>query len=278
MWRKGIGKAQMTKLKSQIHLSSPMVERKGFGICVLTFGIPGRGIRIGLAALSLLALACLTPIRSVYRVEMVPKISGEGHRIDPVDSTAVYTREGLQVRVRFLRDEELVGEIPGERNPYVYPGPFDSKLGYRPVQFTVFQVAVVNPTFPKVQLNPEQVLLKTDRGKTLYPYAITLAEAQGRLRNFETYFLSKGIQTGNAQALYLERMGLVRETIYHRDAPVFKGNTYTGKIIFDALPPETTGVTLVISDFILRFGVHDEPEEFLSVGFPFGVQQGIRNP
>ena len=237
-----------------------------------------KGIRIGSVVLGLLGLACLTPIRSVYRVEMVPKISGEGHRIDPVDSTAVYTREGLQVRVRFLKDEELVGEIPGEQNPYVYPGLFDPKLGYRPVQFTVFQVSVVNPTFPKVQLNPEQVILKTDRGKTLYPYAITLAEAKGRLRNFETYFLSKGVQTGNEQALYLERMGLVRETIYHRDAPVFKGNSYFGKIIFDSLSPETTGVNLVISDFVLRFGVHDEPEEFLLIGFPFSVQQGIRNP
>ena len=237
-----------------------------------------KGIWMGLVLLALSGLACLTPIRSIYYVEMHPKDSSGGYRIDPVDSTAIYTREGLQVRVRFLRDEELVREIPDERNPYLYPGPFDPKLGYRPVQFTVFQVTVMNPTFPKVQLNPERVILKTERGKMLVPYAITRAEARGQPRSFETYFLSKGIQTGNDQTLYLEWMGIVRETIYHRNSPVFKGNTYTGKIIFDPLPSETTGVTLVISDFILRFGVHDEPEEFLSMGFPFSIQQGIRNP
>jgi len=236
-----------------------------------------RGVWIGPVLLSLLGIAsCLTPIRSVYYVEMYPKASSEGYKIDPIDSTVVYTREGLQVRVRFLTDDELAEEIPGERNPYVYPGPFDPKLGYRPVQFTVFQVTVVNPTFPKVQLNPERVILKTDRGKTLYPYAITRAEARGQARNFETYFLSKGVLTGNDQELYLERMGIVRETIYHRDSPVFKGNTYSGKIVFDPLPPETTGVALVIPDFILRFGVHDEPEELLTMEFPFSVRQGIR--
>jgi hypothetical protein len=207
---------------------------------------------------------------------MYPKVSSEGYRIDPIDSTVVYTREGLQVRIRFLTDDELAEEIPGDRNPYVYPGRFDPKLGYRPVQFTVFQVTVVNPTFPKVQLDPEKVLLKTDRGETLYPYAITRAESKGQPRNFETYFRSKGVQTGNEQTLYLERVGIVRETVYHRDSPVFKGNTYTGRIVFATLPPESSGVTLVIPDFILRFGVHDEPEEFVSMEFPFSVSQGIR--
>lgn len=206
---------------------------------------------------------------------MHPQASSEEYRIDPVDSTVVYTREGLQVRVRFLADAELAEEIPGPRNPYVYPRPYDPRLGYRPVQFTVFQVTVSNPTFPKVRLDPERILLRTDRGATLSPYAITRPEAKGGADNFETYFLSKGVQTGNEQALYLERVGVVRETIYHRDSPVFKGNTYSGKIIFDPLPPETKRVALVISDFVLRFGVHDEPEEFLSMEFAFAVNQGI---
>ena len=227
--------------------------------------------------LGLLGLACLTPIRSVYYVEMYPEVSLEGYRIDPIDSTVVYTREGLQVRVRFLTDYELAEEIPGDRNPYVYPSPYDPKLGYRPVQFTVFQVTVVNPTFPKVRLDPEKVFLKTDRSETLYPYAITRAESKGQPRNFETYFRSRGVQTGNEQTLYLERIGIVRETVYHRSSPVFKGNTYTGKIVFETLPPESSGVILVIPDFILRFGVHDEPEEFVSMEFPFSVSQGIRN-
>ncbi|MBI4531321.1 MAG: hypothetical protein HY709_07335 [Candidatus Latescibacteria bacterium] len=222
-------------------------------------------------------VSCLTPLRSVYHVEMTPIPESDGYRVDPVDDALVFSKEGLQIRVRYMTDELLRSEIPGSDNPYVVQE-IDPTLEYRPMPFTVFQVTVVNPTFAKVRLDPEKTVLITDRGRRYKSYAINRVDARGGLRNFETYFLVKGVQTGNTQKLYLERMGKVRETIYHRDSPVFKGNTYTGKIVFEPLPPETKRVELVLDDFILSFGIHDVPTDLLTLRFPFSVKQGVLEP
>jgi hypothetical protein len=209
---------------------------------------------------------------------MTPSIpESDGYRVDPVDDALVFSKEGLQIRVRYMTDDLLRSEILGPDNPYVAQE-IDPQSGYRPMPFTVFQVTVVNPTFAKVRLDPEKATLITDRGRRFESYAINRVDAKGGLRNFETYFLVKGVQTGNTQKLYLERMGKVRETIYHRDSPVFKGNTYTGKIVFEPLPPETKRVELVLHDFILAFGIHDVPTDLLTLRFPFSVRQGIREP
>lgn len=229
----------------------------------------------GVASLGL--SSCLTPIRAVYYVEMAP-FSGEArYRVDPVDDALVYSQEGLQVRVRFLTDEGMRLELPGPDNPYVRPE-IDYRLGYRPTDFTVFEVTLINPTFPKVELDPRSVELVTGQGKRMPSYAINRTDAAGGVRNFEAHFLARGVQTGDAQKLYLERMGKIRETIYHRNSPVFKGKTYAGRIVFDPLPPEARQVELVLHDVITGFGVDDEPVDKVSLRFPFTVEQGVREP
>ena len=226
----------------------------------------------------LCAIGCLTPIRSVYQVRMSPLPPTQGHRIDPVDHSVVFSKEGLQVKVRVLSDEVLNAEVPGPENPFTYRNQVDVKLGYMPVRFTVFQVTVLNPTFDKVALYPEKVMLITDRGQILNSYAVSRADAVGDPRNFETYFLSRGVQSGNEQKLYLEQMGIVRGSVYHRDSPIFKGRSYTGKIVFDPMPKKTREVRLLIKDFILEFGIYDIPKTLLTMEFPFSVEQGIVEP
>lgn len=233
--------------------------------------------RIVLPLLVAVALpACLSPLTAVYFVDMAPKSGAENYHLDPATEAVVFSKEGLQIKVRYLSDEQLRAEIPGPQNPYVQQE-IDVRRGYRPTVFTVFQVWVVNPTFAKVRLDPGKTELVIDQGKSLSSYAIDRADALGNWRNFETYFLSRGVQNGNQQRLYLERMGKVRETVYHREAPVFKGKNYNGKIIFEALPPETVGVELVLHDFILSFGIHNEPTERITLRFPFTVSQGVRD-
>lgn len=232
----------------------------------------------GMGGAALLLTACLTPMSAVYFAELKPLAANvEGYHLDPVDETLVFSKEGLQVKVRYLGEEEVASQIPGPENPYVLRQ-VDPRLGYRPKDFTLFQVSVVNPTFGKVRLDPEKAVLVTDRGKRLESYAINRGDARGGLRNFETYFLARGVQTGNTQKRYLEQMGKVRETIYHRNSPVFKGKNYTGKIVFEALPPETERVELIIEDFILAFGIHDQPTERTTLHFPFAVRQGVQQP
>ena len=219
---------------------------------------------------------CLTPVRAVYQVDMAPLVqAGEGYRIDPVDDALVFSKEGLQVKVRYLRDADLRSEMSGLENPYV-SDQIDVRRGYRPKVFTVFQVTVVNPTFAKVRLDPEKAALITDQGKRLESFSINRTDASGGARNFEAYFLARGVQTGNAQKTYLERMGKVRETTYHRDSPIFKGKDYTGKIAFEPIPPETRQVELVLYDVILGFGVDNEPTDRITLRFPFSVNQGVR--
>lgn len=237
----------------------------------------GRAWRGGALTAALLLSACLTPMTGVYFTELKPLAGGETYKLDPVDESLVFSKEGLQVAVRYLSDEQVSAQIPGPDNPYVLKD-VDVRLGYRPKAFTVFQVSVVNPTFAKVRLDPEKVVLVTDRGKRLESYGITRSDAHGGLHNFETYFLSRGVQTGNAQKLYLGQMGKVRETVYHRDSPIFKGKSYAGKIIFEALPPETQQVELLIEDLIMSFGINDEPVNRISLRFPFAVKQGVHEP
>lgn len=110
------------------------------------------------------------------------------------------------------------------------------------------------------------------------PYQLTRAEAFGDVRNFETYWLSKGVQSGNKQKLYLERMGVLRGAIYHRDSFVFKGNSYTGRIVFDPLPADVKQVTLKLQDFVLDFGIYDKPELQVELNFTFDVDSGIVEP
>lgn len=223
-------------------------------------------------------IGCLTPIRSVYQIRMSPLASAQGYRIDPVDNSMVFSKEGLQIKVRYLSDEVLNAEIPGTETPFTYRNQVDSKQGYVPVRFTVFQVTVLNPTFDKVVLYPEKAVLLTDRGQMLHSYAITRGDALGDPRNFETYFLSRGVQSGNEQKMYLERMAVVRGMVYHRDSPIFKGKSYTGKIVFDPLPKTTREVRLQIKDFVLEFGIYDIPKTLLTMEFPLSVEQGIVEP
>ncbi|HIG57176.1 MAG TPA: hypothetical protein EYG11_12575 [Candidatus Latescibacteria bacterium] len=236
-----------------------------------------------LAALLVLASgisACLTltPIRAIYRVNLTPLQQGDDYQVDNADDGIVFVKEGLRLKVRHLQDGELNAHYPDESNPFTYRGEVDPALGHVPPRFTVFQVLLNNPTFDKVLMQPERVFLKTDRGKILHPYQLTRAEARGDVRNFETYWLSRGVQSGNMQKLYLERMGVLRGAVYHRDSFVFKGNSYRGMLIFDPLEPGTGQVTLFIADFVLDFGIYDTPGSQVDLEFTFAVRGEVIEP
>jgi len=244
---------------------------------VTRIGIPRLQCLLVCGAAVLSLSSCVTPIRAIYHVDMEPSEGGRRYRVDPVDDALVFSQEGLQVRVRHLSDGEMRESMPGPENPFVAHD-IDVRRGYLPTAFSVFEVTVVNPTFAKIRLDPEKAELVTARGRRLESYAINRTDARGGSRNFEAYFLARGVQTGDAQKLYLERMGKIRETIYHRGSLVFKGKTYSGRIVFAPLPPEAREVELVLHDVITRFGINDQPVDRVTLRFPFAVSQGIREP
>ena len=238
---------------------------------------PWGGLRGGLALLATSACLNLTPIHTVHRVELAPLAVATGYQVDPVDGSVEYVKEGLRLKVRHLRSEELDREIPGEENPFIHRE-LDYDLAYVPQRFTVFQISVNNPTYDKVLVQPERSFLVTDRGRLMRPYQLTRADALGDPKNFETYWLSRGVQSGNAQKLYLERMGALRGSVYHRDSFVFKGDSYTGKLAFDPLPLGTREVTLHIDRFVLEFGIYDIPKTQLDLEFRFSVLSDVVEP
>lgn len=231
-----------------------------------------------LLAVGFVACIGLTPIRAVYRVDLMPIAAAGAYQLDPADDGAVFVKEGLRLKVRHLGDRELNAQYPDASNPFTYRGEVDPKLGHVPPRFTVFQLSLNNPTFDKVLLQPQEAILKTDRGKIMRPYQLTRAEARGDVRNFETYWLSRGVQSGNMQKLYLERMGVLRGALYHRDSLVFKGNSYRGLLVFDPLVADERQVTLQIDGFVLDFGIYDTPENQVDLAFTFAVRGEIIEP
>lgn len=216
----------------------------------------------------------LTPVKARHVVELAAGEAIGETQVDPVDGSVAYVHEGLRLRVQHLTAAQLDAEIEGEENPFVFRE-VDYDRGFVPQRFTVFQVTLNNPTFDKVLLQPQRAYLVTDRGQILRPYALTRADAQGDPRNFETYWLSRGVQSGNQQKLYLERMAVLRGAIFQPGNFVFKGKSYSGKLAFDPLPVGTREVTLHMDRFVLEFGIYDIPKTQLDLRFAFGVRSEV---
>jgi hypothetical protein len=240
---------------------------------------------LALMALSLVALswgcAGLVPPELEYRVHMEPDLpEGRGDiYVDLEDSATVFSKEGLLIRVRHLTDEELNDRFPplfdGRNvNPYTRDEK-DPELGYVLPRFTVFEVSVTNNTYAKVELDPAKTVLES-AGET-YRYYDPGREGAVVLggNSFSKYYKMELGTSGNEREVNLERMGIIYKTVYHRDRPIFRGDTRTGMIVFDPLPPENDHLTLKVNEFVLSFDASGNPEETIDVEFDFVVDQGV---
>ena len=80
---------------------------------------------------------------------------------------------------------------------------------------------------------------------------------------------------GNEDYYYQERMGLVREALFRRHTFVFKGDTYTGKVVFAPLHEDVQAIAVEIDDMVLRVDAFDRPKEVTSASFAFAVTHEI---
>ena len=121
----------------------------------------------------------LFPKKMEYRSTLTSAISGaefqssEGIYRLREDGTVSYQEEGLRIDVRPLSDEDLNRRFPEDSsqgkystNPYTYGDWVDPDKGYIPKRFTVFEVSIYNYTHAKVELDPIEVVLLTDRQET----------------------------------------------------------------------------------------------------------------
>lgn len=226
--------------------------------------------------------AGLIPPNLKYELRLEPQLpEGDGsYSIDLADSSVVFSKEGAQISVNYLNDDELNALFPplfdGRHiNPYTFAGK-DPRKGYVPPRFTVFQVTVSNATYAKIQFDPAKAVLVTDRGEEFLYYDAGREGANPLGGNsFTKYYKTELGISGNEKELSLERMGTVYKTIYHRNRPVFREDRHTGMLVFDVLPDNSSDVRLVIHDFVLSFDASDNPEKTVDVEFRFHLDRNV---
>ena len=227
---------------------------------------------------ALFGCAGLIPIEMQYRVDLEPILpEGRGeYSVDPDDSSAVFSVEGALIKVKHLPDQILNEKFPplwdGKHiNPYA-SGEKDPEKGYIPPIFTVFEVAVINKTYAKIEFDPGHMTMITDEGKEFTFYDAERESASPN--NFRKYYKVELGISGNEKQLALERMGLVYKTAYHRERPVFRGVEHTGFVAYDPLPECAKEITLRVEDFVLSFDASGNPERTTDCEFRFKVNQG----
>ncbi len=223
----------------------------------------------------LLCQGCfIFPPKMVYMSVLTPRAQDENglYTLHP-DGTLSYDVEGSRIDIRYMTDEELNALFPKESshgkysiNPYTYGDWVDPNLGYIPNRFTVFKLTVYNYTFAKVSLDPLKALLLTDEGDRLYSYGI---EGPVPHDSFEKYYMALRRQSGNEYYRFNMRMGVVRSHNYAGDQPIFKGENYSGFVVFGPLVENIGKVRLVLKDFVTKFDQFGAPLEKKDIIFDF---------
>jgi len=250
--------------------------------CVLT--------AVGMVLLAAGACSVIRPLIYPVKYDRVSKLNptqelGEGYCLSE-DGSLSYEIEGLRIDVKCMPDPDLNALFPEEStqgryslNPYTYGNWVDASVGYVPNRFTVFQVTVTNVTFAQVELQPLECLLTTDRpGEVLRAYGVSSGSAP---QSFESYYRALTGPSGNEDYRFSMRMGLVRTNNYAVGERIYKGEQYSGFVVFGPLADEVTSADLHLRDFILKFSAFGKPLETMDVSFHFRrtvEQQVMRSP
>jgi len=236
----------------------------------------------GLLSCGMVLVGCATPAAVYnllppvyeYRSYLVPAATeGSSGYTANDDGSLAFNQGGLQVTARPLSDAELnrryVDVSYRDRfsaNPFTYGNWRDPQLGYTPNRFTVFEIEVFNPVLPKVELFPDRVQLRTDRGDEFAYCAINREESETSFEEYYTLIRGPG---GNEQYRFDQRMGIVREELYRPDHQVFKGGDYEGYLVFETLNEDVQQVELLIRGFATQFDEANHARQTLDLVFHF---------
>jgi len=219
----------------------------------------------------------LTPpeIRYSSILESVLPENDTDYSLDEDTQAIIYDIGGSSIEVRFMNEEELNNQFPEESNdgvystnPYTYGDWIDPDLGYTPVRFTTFEVALINRTFAKMKIDPTEAILLTDQGEALHSYTFSLAAARYG-NSFEDYYRTRRGMSGNEYYRYEMRLGMVRGKNYGLDEIIFRGDSYSGLITFDPLRDDVQRCQLQLNDIIYRFDAFNRPVDVTDAYFNF---------
>jgi len=225
-----------------------------------------------------IAVSCfLYPPEIRYNSYLTPNLSDMGpqYTLDEDTNSFIFDIGGTSIEVKYMTEAELNALFPDESsqgmystNPYTYGNWIDPDLGYTPVRFTTFQVAIINRNFAKMRLDPVEAELITDLGETFHSYTFSVAAARYG-NSFEDYYRAVRGQSGNEYYRYEMRLGMVRGKNFGLEEMIFRGDSYSGLLTFDELRPEVSKVQLILNDIVFRFDAFDRPADVTTATFNF---------
>jgi hypothetical protein len=192
--------------------------------------------------------------------------------------TISYDRKDFKVEIKYMSDYQLnTFEFPEQSvngyystNPFTYGNWVDPALGYVPNRFTVFKVTVYNYSASKINFDPENALLESERGDKFNCYG--REEKSSRYQSLEAYYKKRKGTSGVDDDVFESRMGIIRRTVHYLGKPVFRNDVRDGLIVFDPLSDDAGKVKLTLKDFILGYDENNQPSEFTTLNFYFDRQ------
>jgi hypothetical protein len=242
-------------------------------------------------ALILILIFALTGCDNVYRflffppqkveyeivpdLEMLKMVGDTSYYIGKDSMTIVFDKGTFKVEIKYMSDYQLNNfEFPEESkggiystNPYTYGDWVDPELGYTPNRFTVFKVSIYNYTAPKINFDPENAILLSDRGDKFIAYG--LEAKTSKFHSIEEYYRARKGSSGIDEDVFEARMGIARRTMLTYGRPLYKGDNREGLIVFDPLSEGVERVKVVLKNFIVGYDENNMPSDFIDINFYF---------
>jgi len=221
----------------------------------------------------------LPPEKEVFTIvpsaEFVKSNRDTLYKIAIGSQSLVYDAKTWKFEIKYMSDYQLnnfefpedskSGEFSG--NPYTYGNWVDPETGLTPRRFTVFKVTIYNYTNSKINFDPEQVLLQTDRGDNFKAYAREKKNA--RNLSIEEYYQKLKGTSGVDDDVFETRMGISRRTMHYYGKPIYKGDSRDGLIVFDPVVESVNKMKITIKNFVLAYDENNDPSEFTDLVFSF---------
>ncbi len=197
------------------------------------------------------------------------------YKIAVGSQSLVYDAKAWKLEIKYMSDYQLNNfEFPEESksgefsgNPYTYANWLDPETGLTPRRFSVFKVTIYNYTSTKINFDPEQVMLQTDRGDNLKAFAREKKNA--RNLSIEEYFQKLKGTSGVDDDVFETRMGISRRTMHYYGKPIYKGDSRDGLIVFDPVVENVKKMKISIKNFVLSYDENNDPSEFTDLVFSF---------
>ncbi len=208
-------------------------------------------------------------------LEMLKMVGDTSYYIGKDSMTIVFDKGTFKVEIKYMSDYQLNNfEFPEESkggiystNPYTYGDWVDPELGYTPNRFTVFKVSIYNYTAPKINFDPENAILLSDRGDKFIAYG--LEAKTSKFHSIEEYYRARKGSSGIDEDVFEARMGIARRTMLTYGRPLYKGDSREGLIVFDPLSEGVERVKVVLKNFIVGYDENNMPSDFIDINFYF---------